>query len=454
MAVPGAGLLVAIKAVWDLIQFVRSNFEAIKGLIKALYTVFASAANGETDVVANATEAVLCQAIPLVVDLLLRLAGINIGAQVQKVVMWLRNKVDKVLGVFTKPFKTMMAKMNKGARETGMKANETEWGKKLNTSTANQKANQFGENLSGKLDQIKKQPMSHYNRTDSQGRAIGMTVTFDDVLKTAPGITSALEGKKEGHLGLLSIYNAPEKQYMKDYNEYSKRKEMDALENGEEANIQSFTDYTYNSPNNSSARYAENHKAWTESSSSNAYIKHYDKLTSSVETNRDKAYQEYVKKGGKLSEDKWGSRYYDSHARNQMSFRDKNGHYKTETDQEKMVSGMFDKGQETYKDIRELFKEAKGETPSSKLYADVKKDFGEENAGTPERITAGRFTYVIDKKQDYERYYILMDGKQVYQTTNEGLAVKEFKNRMSSRQNRAFRLDYKKNASNKGGGSR
>ena len=99
---PVSGIVAALKAVWDLVQFVRENMSAISGLAGAVVNLMAGAAKGDSSGVATAVEATLCQVIPLVIDLLLRLAGINVGGAVKGLLTKIRTKVqaaiDKVIG--------------------------------------------------------------------------------------------------------------------------------------------------------------------------------------------------------------------------------------------------------------------------------------------------------------------------------------------------------------------
>ena len=102
LATPATGIVAAIKAVWDLIQFVRQNMSAINGLVNAVTSTLAQAAMGDSSGVAAGVEAALCRLIPLAIDLLLRLAGIDVGGAIQGVVGKIREKVqgvvDKVIG--------------------------------------------------------------------------------------------------------------------------------------------------------------------------------------------------------------------------------------------------------------------------------------------------------------------------------------------------------------------
>lgn len=105
LATPVSGILAALKAVWDLIQFVRSNMAAINGLVAAVTTTLGAAAQGDSSTVASGVEAALCRLIPLAIDLLLRLAGLNVGGQIQKIVGTIRSKVNGAVSKLVSGFK-------------------------------------------------------------------------------------------------------------------------------------------------------------------------------------------------------------------------------------------------------------------------------------------------------------------------------------------------------------
>lgn len=91
---PVSGIIAAIKAVYDLVQFVRSNMSMIGGLVEAVTNTLAQAATGDSSGVANGVEAALCRLIPLAIDLLLRLAGIDVGGAIQGIVTKIRGQVQ------------------------------------------------------------------------------------------------------------------------------------------------------------------------------------------------------------------------------------------------------------------------------------------------------------------------------------------------------------------------
>ena len=105
MANPVGGIIAAIKAVWDTVQFFRSQFDAIAGLGSALLNVLVEAGNGNAGAAANAVEAAICQAIPLAIEILLRVIGINIGAKVKGVISKFSTRVKTWLDKYLSKFK-------------------------------------------------------------------------------------------------------------------------------------------------------------------------------------------------------------------------------------------------------------------------------------------------------------------------------------------------------------
>ena len=98
MATPIGGIVAAIKGVWDMIQFFKSQLSGLAALGSALVNVLVKAANGDTSAAATAVEAALCQAIPLTIELVLRVfLGINISAKINKFVKSFSKKIQKFL---------------------------------------------------------------------------------------------------------------------------------------------------------------------------------------------------------------------------------------------------------------------------------------------------------------------------------------------------------------------
>ena len=127
---PVSGIVAVVKAVWDLIQFVRENMSAISGLVSAVTSTLAQAAVGDSSGVAAGVEAALCRLIPLAIDLLLRLAGINVGGAIQKVVGKIRGKVQAIVDKIIGKIKSLVAKTPIGQLyEKGKEAVDTAKGK-------------------------------------------------------------------------------------------------------------------------------------------------------------------------------------------------------------------------------------------------------------------------------------------------------------------------------------
>ena len=209
MANPVGGIVAALKAVWDLIQFVRSNMSAIAGLVSALTDCLASAAEGQTGMVASAVEAALCQAIPLVIDLLLRLAGINVGAKIKGIVDKLRSKVkgivDKIINKFrnskSKAVRKVAGKVKTSKeREDEKKAKEAK--EKAKQAEADAKAKDTKDKrLAGAAAGSKTDKLGLWGSGMSDKIAAKQKAQKDAAFKVT-GLTGALEGKREGTLGV------------------------------------------------------------------------------------------------------------------------------------------------------------------------------------------------------------------------------------------------------------
>lgn len=193
LATPVSGIIAALKAVWDLVQFVRSNLSAIAGLATSVIGLMGSAANGDSSGVAAAVEASLCQVIPLAIDLCLRLAGINVGGKIQALLGRVRTKikgaVDKVIG----KFKGGIGKKKNGRKKPAQKtakqkrheAEDQERAAKKKEEKRKQKqgrAGAFADRVNSGLDARKEK---------SKGKAIDVTA-----------LAGALNGEKKGNLGV------------------------------------------------------------------------------------------------------------------------------------------------------------------------------------------------------------------------------------------------------------
>ena len=242
LACPVSGIVAAIKAVWDLIQFVRENMTALQGLVEAVTSTLAGAAQGDSSGVAAGVEAALCRLIPLAIDLLLRLAGLDVGGAIQGVVGKIRSKIQGVVDKVIGKLKTIWAnsslgkvvesgkKQVAGAKEAakgkidsavdkgidfaGQMAdpyihkaanafNQSKLGQKL--APVNVKAQGFADRLNGWTDKAEKKTsgmrktmgsvtntLNEFNRADKYGDAFGL-----DSAELAEGIKSRWK-KDEG----------------------------------------------------------------------------------------------------------------------------------------------------------------------------------------------------------------------------------------------------------------
>lgn len=189
MANPVGGIIAAIKAVWDTVQFFRSQFDAIAGLGSALLNVLVEAGNGNAGAAANAVEAAICQAIPLAIEILLRVIGINIGAKVKGVISKFSTRVktwlDKYLSKFKLPTFDSVQK-NKERKKKQDKAKSKEVAK---TREAQGKAGSITAKL-GSWGAKQSDKISDKKEKDGEKR---FHVT---------GVKDALEGTKTGNLGI------------------------------------------------------------------------------------------------------------------------------------------------------------------------------------------------------------------------------------------------------------
>lgn len=93
---PISGILAVLESAWDLFQFVRTNLTALGDFMSTITEALAQAAKGSCTLVASMVETSLCQLIPLLIDLLLRLVGLNVGAAMKGVLDKLRKKIKGV----------------------------------------------------------------------------------------------------------------------------------------------------------------------------------------------------------------------------------------------------------------------------------------------------------------------------------------------------------------------
>lgn len=223
MANPVGGIIAAIKAVWDTVQFFRSQFDAIAGLGSALLNVLVEAGNGNAGAAANAVEAAICQAIPLAIEILLRVIGINIGAKVKGVISKFSTRVktwlDKYLSKFKLPTFDSVQK-NKARKKKQDEAKSKEVAKtrdkQARSGSRTAALGSWGAKQSDKISAMKE--------AKEESR-------FDFT-----GLTGALQGKKDGNLG-INIENLKSTQAADKYHkEREDKKELaKLLENPEQS---------------------------------------------------------------------------------------------------------------------------------------------------------------------------------------------------------------------------
>ena len=223
MANPVGGIIAAIKAVWDTVQFFRSQFDAIAGLGSALLNVLVEAGNGNAGAAANAVEAAICQAIPLAIEILLRVIGINIGAKVKGVISKFSTRVktglDKYLSKFKLPtFESVQKNKERKKKQDKAKSKEVAKTRDKQARSGSRTAalGSWGAKQSNKISAMKE--------AKEESR-------FDFT-----GLTGALQGKKDGNLG-INIENLKSTQAADKYHkEREDKKELaKLLENPEQS---------------------------------------------------------------------------------------------------------------------------------------------------------------------------------------------------------------------------
>lgn len=189
MANPVGGIIAAIKAVWDTVQFFRSQFDAIAGLGSALLNVLVEAGNGNAGAAANAVEAAICQAIPLAIEILLRVIGINIGAKVKGVISKFSTRVKTWLDKYLSKFKLPTFDSVQKNKERKKKQDEAKSKEVAKTREAQGKAGSITAKL-GSWGASQSDKISDKKKKDDEKR---FHVT---------GVKDALEGTKTGNLGI------------------------------------------------------------------------------------------------------------------------------------------------------------------------------------------------------------------------------------------------------------
>ncbi|MFA5625642.1 MAG: hypothetical protein WC966_11410, partial [Bradymonadales bacterium] len=220
LATPVSGIIAALKAVWDLVQFVRSNLGAIGALATAVVSLMGGAAQGDSSGVAAGVEAALCQAIPLAIDLCLRLAGINVGGKISELLSKIRGKVKGAVDGVIGKFSGAASKTRAGRAVRGAQA------KIIGVQTAaKEKVGARASRINDKIDNKINSGVDKFNQT-SFGQKVGNVNTAaqnaantintgiaekkekrENRVFNASGITSALNGEKTGNLG-VNLNNA------------------------------------------------------------------------------------------------------------------------------------------------------------------------------------------------------------------------------------------------------
>lgn len=215
LATPVGGIVAALKAVWDLIQFVRSNLATIGGLVTAVTSFLGEAAAGNSGGVSAAVEGALCQAIPLAVDLLLRLAGINIGGAIKGILNKIRSKVKAALDAVINKFKGASGKTRAGKA----------YGKaKAKVGDAKAKVSASAKKADGKVNGKINKTLDKFNNTKTGKKVAGINAKAqkfadktnaytkdkqekqakkkDNRLVDPSAMVGVLKGEKDGNLGV------------------------------------------------------------------------------------------------------------------------------------------------------------------------------------------------------------------------------------------------------------
>jgi len=180
MCNPVGAIAAALKAAYDLYKFISENLSKISGLISAILSIMGAAAQGDEGPVANAVEATLCQAIPLVIDLVARLVGINVGAKLKPIIKKIQDAVEKAVGSF---IEALIGKRPKTKAEK--KKEDDQRAKDRNSMYADSKLGGFVSATEG------------MNNFTKDGKKLINGLVFNPT-----GMTNALQGNKHGNLGV------------------------------------------------------------------------------------------------------------------------------------------------------------------------------------------------------------------------------------------------------------
>ena len=102
--VPGAGVLKAAKAIFDVIKFFIEKKDEVKAFVDSILTTLKSIINGDIGAMAKGIEDALARAIPTVLGFLASLLGIGgIPSKIKKFFTKLREPITKIVnGIFSK----------------------------------------------------------------------------------------------------------------------------------------------------------------------------------------------------------------------------------------------------------------------------------------------------------------------------------------------------------------
>jgi len=197
MANPVGGIAAALKAVWDLIDFVRSNMSQIMALVTAVTNTLAAAAKGDSSAVANGVEAALCQGIPLAIELIARLLGLNVGGLVKKVFDKIsgaiKGAVDKVLLSLRKS--TGGAVNIKTSKERKAESDKKEAERKAEAEALHKKRLDDDADATGFRQKAASAGLAGERLSQN---VAGMKKAQKESVVSLKGVTKVIEGKKEG----------------------------------------------------------------------------------------------------------------------------------------------------------------------------------------------------------------------------------------------------------------
>ena len=96
--IPFAGLIAAVKTLWDTIKFIKEKIDKFRKLAESMLDVIGPAAKGDAGPAAEKVHQTLAKAMPLAIGLLAKLVGLGgVSAQIKKILMKLQAPVNKVI---------------------------------------------------------------------------------------------------------------------------------------------------------------------------------------------------------------------------------------------------------------------------------------------------------------------------------------------------------------------